>query len=283
MGHHGVSLWDDQDGFFYDVLHTPDDRFLPLRVRSFVGLIPLLAVQALEPEQLEQLPRFRQRLEWFLEYRPHLVAHVAPFSEVGPDGHYQLAIVGREQLSRILQPVFDPGEFLSEYGLRSLSRYHADHPFRCTVDGQAHTVRYEPAESKSHLFGGNSNWRGPIWFPINYLMIEALHKYHYYYGDSLKVEVPRGSGRTLTLDEAAQELSQRLINLFRQDRANDGRRPVFGGESLFQSPQWRDHILFYEYFHGDNGTGLGASHQTGWTALVANLIQECQGGSDAHS
>ncbi|MGD8516383.1 MAG: glucosidase [Anaerolineae bacterium] len=278
MGHHGVSLWDDQDGFFYDVLHTPDDRFLPLRVRSFVGLIPLLAVQALEPEQLEQLPRFRRRLEWFLEYRPHLVAHVAPFSEVGPDGHYQLAIVGREQLSRILQRVFDSGEFLSEYGLRSLSRYHADHPFRCTVDGQAHAVRYEPAESRSHLFGGNSNWRGPIWFPINYLMIEALHKYHYYYGDSLQVEMPHGSGRSLTLDEAAQELSQRLINLFRQDRANGGRRPVFGGQSLFQSPQWRDHILFYEYFHGDNGAGLGASHQTGWTALVANLIQECQGG-----
>jgi hypothetical protein len=288
MGGHGVSLWDDQDGFFYDVLHTSDGTFVPLRIRSFVGLIPLLAVQALEPEQLEHLPRFRRRLEWFLEYRPHLVDHVAPLREAGSHDHYQLAIVGRDNLARILERLFDPGEFLSDYGLRSLSRFHADSPFTCTVGGQPYTVRYEPAESTTDLFGGNSNWRGPIWFPINYLMIEALHKYHHHYGDSFQVEVPRGSGTWLTLDQAADELSRRLLRIFQRSSpashgeasaaGHGGRRPVFGGEPIYQTdPHWRDHILFYEYFHGDNGAGLGASHQTGWTALVANLIQELAG------
>jgi hypothetical protein len=275
MGGHGVSLWDDRDGFFYDVLHTSDGTFVPLRVRSFVGLIPLYAVEALEPAQLEQLPRFKRRVEWFLRYRPHLVAHVAPLTELGKDGHYQLAIVGEEQLTRILERVFDPDEFLSDYGLRALSRIHDEHPFSCRVDGQAYTVRYEPAESTTGLFGGNSNWRGPIWFPINYLMIEALRKYHHRYGDSFRIEAPRGSGQRLTLNEAADLLSDRLVSIFLRDEENEGRRPVFGGEQIFQrDPRWRDHILFHEYFHGDNGAGLGASHQTGWTALVANLIQE---------
>ncbi len=278
MGGHGISLWDDQDGFFYDVLHTPDGTFMPLRVRSLVGLIPLLAVQAVEPEQLDRLPRFRQRLEWFLKYRPQLAAHVCPLNDVGAHGHYQLAVVGRDQLVRILERLFDPAEFLSDYGLRSLSRYHADHPFSCHVGGQAYTVRYEPAESRTGLFGGNSNWRGPIWFPINYLIIEALHKYYHHYGDSLTVEVPRGSGKRLTLDEAARELSRRLTRIFLRDETDGGRRPVFGGEQIFQTdPHWRDYPLFYEYFHGDNGAGIGASHQTGWTALVANLIQDCGG------
>jgi hypothetical protein len=214
-------------------------------------------------------------MEWFLRYRPHLVARVAPLAELGKDGQYQLAIVGEEKLTRILERVFDPGEFLSDYGLRALSRSHAEHPFTCRVGGQAYSVRYEPAESTSGLFGGNSNWRGPIWFPINYLLIEALRKYHHHYGDSFKIEVPRGSGQWLTLDEAADVLSDRLVSIFRRDETNQGRRPVFGGEQVFQSdPKWRDHILFYEYFHGDNGAGLGASHQTGWTALVANLIQQ---------
>jgi len=274
MGGQGVELWDEEDGFFYDVLHTPGGAFTPLRVRSFVGLIPLLAVQALEPEQLEELPRFKRRMDWFIEYRPHLVEHIAPLEEEGAHGHYQLAIIGRDKLSRILSRLFDPDEFLSDYGLRALSRAHAANPFACRVDGQAYTVRYEPAESSSGLFGGNSNWRGPIWFPINYLMIEALRKYHHHYGESLTVEVPQGSGEPVTLDRAADELSGRLRRIFLRDGEDGGRRPVFGGEPIFQNdPHWRDHILFYEYFHGDNGAGLGASHQTGWTALVANLLQ----------
>ncbi len=274
MGGQGVSLWDEGDGFFYDVLHAPDGAFVPLRVRSFVGLIPLLAAQALEPQQLENLPRFRRRMEWLLKYRPHLAAHVAPFNEQGAHGHYQLAIVGRDRLARVLSRLFDADEFLSDYGLRALSRAHAASPFTCRVGDQTYTVGYEPAESSSGLFGGNSNWRGPIWFPINYLMIEALRKYYHQYGDSLTVEVPRGSGNRMTLDRAADELSRRLSRIFLRDGGGQGRRPVFGGEPIFQNdPHWRDQILFYEYFHGDNGAGIGASHQTGWTALVANLLQ----------
>jgi len=284
MGSHGVSLWDEQDGFFYDVLHAPDGAFIPLRVRSFVGLIPLLAVQSVEQEQLDRLPRFRRRLEWFLKYRPHLVDNVASLNEVGRHCHYELAIVGRERLARILERVFDPGEFLSDYGLRSLSRYHAQQPFSCIVDGRTYTVQYEPAESTTGLFGGNSNWRGPIWFPINYLLIESLRKYHHHYGDTLTVEVPRGSGNRLTLDEAARDLSHRLIRIFLRDGADGGSRPVFGAEHIFQNDRhWRDHPLFYEYFHGDTGAGLGASHQTGWTALVANLIQECGEEEQSHA
>jgi hypothetical protein len=279
MAGQGVSLWDDQDGFFYDVLHAPDGAFVPLRVRSFVGLIPLLAVQALEPQQLEHLPRFRRRMDWLLKYRAHLAAKVASLDERGDHGHYQLAIVGRDKLARILTRMFDPDEFLSDYGLRALSRAHAESPFSCRVGEQTYTVGYEPAESSSGLFGGNSNWRGPIWFPINYLMVEALRKYHHHYGDSLTVEVPQGSGNRLTLDRAADELSRRLGRIFLRAETDGGRRPVFGAEPIFQNdPHWRDHILFYEYFHGDNGAGIGASHQTGWTALVASLMQR---GADA--
>jgi hypothetical protein len=188
--------------------------------------------------------------------------------------------VGRERLDRILARLFDSGEFLSPYGLRSLSRYHARQPFSCYVGGHPYTVSYEPAESTTDLFGGNSNWRGPIWFPINYLMIEALRKYHDYYGDTFKVNVPRGSERHLTLDEASRDLARRLTDIFLPARTLGGRRPVFGAQSIFQrDAHWRDYLLFYEYFHGDSGAGLGASHQTGWTALVANLIQDC-GGAD---
>lgn len=278
MGGPGVSLWDDQDGFFYDVLHVPQGTFTPLRVRSFVGLIPLLAVQALEPQLLERLPAFRMRLEWFLKYRPQLLANIAPLNEQGSHGHYQLAIVGRDKLVRILRRLFDPEEFLSEYGLRSLSRAHAERPFRFAVGQEAYSVQYEPGESQTGLFGGNSSWRGPVWLPLNYLMIEALRKYHHHYGDSLTVEMPLGSAQRLTLDRAADELGRRLERIFLRDEARGGRRPVFGSEPVFQAdPYWRDHLLFYEYFHGDSGAGLGASHQTGWTALVANLIQSSKG------
>jgi len=275
IGGRGASLWDDEDGFFYDVLHTPDGSFAPLRVRSFVGLIPLLAVYSLEPAQLEMLPRFRRRVEWFLKYRPQLASRAISPPEVADQEGYQLSIVDRSKLSRILSRVFASDEFLSDYGLRSLSRMHLENPLVLSLAGNEYAVGYEPAESSSGLFGGNSNWRGPIWFPINYLLVEALRKYGQHYGDSLKVVLPEGTGNELDLCQASDELSRRLCSLFLRDDESGGRRPVFGGEVVVQDdPHWRDHILFYEYFHGDNGAGIGASHQTGWTALVANLLQK---------
>ena len=280
MGNHGLSLWDEEDGFYYDGLHTPDGKFLPLKVRSFVGLIPLFAVETLDADLLEALPNFKRRLEWFLKNRPHLIQNVASLTEKGAQGQHHLAIVGREKLERILEYVFSQDEFLSDYGLRALSKYHASHPYRLEVNGMTYGVEYAPAESTSGLFGGNSNWRGPVWFPINYLMVESLRKYHRHYGDGFKIEAPFGSGNCVTLKEAADILSRRLIGVFASDETNGRRRPVFGGEPIFQNdPAWRDNLLFYEYFHGDNGAGIGASHQTGWTALVANLIQDI--GSEA--
>jgi len=272
VGDDGLSLWDDEDGFYYDVLHLPDGSTAPLKVRSFVGLIPLFAVETIEAELLEKLPRFKRRMDWFIRYRPKLVKNIASLTEIGENGRYQLAIVGRDKLKRILERVFDPEEFLSHYGVRSLSRYHLARPYTFYVEGQAHQVSYEPAESSSGLFGGNSNWRGPIWFPVNYLLIDALYRFYDHCGDSFQVEAPHGSGNWLTLDQAARELSQRLVSIFLRD---GDRRPVFGEVELFQTDDhWRDQILFYEYFHGDNGAGIGASHQTGWTALVAKLIQD---------
>jgi hypothetical protein len=271
-----VSLWDDDDGFYYDVLHLPDGEFVPLKVRSLVGLIPLFAVEVLAPDLLERLPRFRRRMEWMIEYRPHLVANVCPMTTPGQGGHFLLSLTSRDQLARIMERMLDPDEFLSDYGLRSLSRHHRDAPYTFQLGGEKQTVRYEPADSSTGLFGGNSNWRGPVWFPVNYLMIESLRAYGDYYGETLKVHLPAGSGSQFTLDQAADELSRRLVRLFLRDEG--GRRPALGGVDLFQhDPRWRDNILFYEYFHGDNGAGVGASHQTGWTALVANLIQTCGG------
>ncbi|MGC8782357.1 MAG: MGH1-like glycoside hydrolase domain-containing protein, partial [Anaerolineae bacterium] len=231
MGDADVSLWDEADGFFYNVLHLPDGRFVPVKVHSFVGLLPLLAVETLEPELLERLPRFRRRLEWFLKYRSGLLANIAPPTERGVHDHYQLSILNRDKLSRVLQRMFDPQEFLSDYGLRALSRYHATHPYAVTIHGQTFQVSYQPAESDSGLFGGNSNWRGPIWFPLNYLMIEALRKHGHHYGDSFKVELPTGSGQQVTLDEAADALCRRLARIFLRDA--QGQRPVFGQEPLF--------------------------------------------------
>ncbi|NDJ85998.1 MAG: glucosidase [Chloroflexi bacterium] len=278
LGGEGVSLWDDEDGFFYDTLHLPHGGFVPLKVRSFVGLIPLFAIETLEPDLLEKLPRFKRRMEWFIKYRPHMIKNLASFTESGKGGRYLLSIVGREQLTRILQRMLDPAEFLSDYGLRSLSKIHEAQPYVWYVDGQELKVRYLPAESDSGLFGGNSNWRGPIWFPVNYLMIEALQKFDHYYGDTLKVQLPTGSDTELTLAEVAHDLSRRLTKIFLRDA--DGQRPVFGGVKLFHTdPHWRDNVLFYEYFHGDIGAGIGASHQTGWTALVAKLIQQSGGTS----
>jgi hypothetical protein len=277
----GFSLWDEEDGFFYDVLHLPDGRHVPLKIRSLVGLIPLFAVETLEPDLLEKLPRFRQRMEWFLEYRPKLVQNIASLTAPGEGGRRLLAIADRPKLELILPRMLDPAQFLSDYGLRALSKRHATEPYYFNANGQVHVVTYEPAESSSGLFGGNSNWRGPIWFPVNFLMVESLQKYHHYYGDSLMVELPRYSGQWANLDEVATDLSRRLMGIFRRDEADGGRRAVFGGADLFQTdPHWRDYLPFYEYFHGDNGAGLGASHQTGWTALVAKLIQQ-SGGQEA--
>jgi len=269
----GGGLWDEVDEFFYDVLAYPNGDRTPLRVHSFVGLIPLFAVETIDASTLANLPHFRKRMEWFLKYRPHLVERLCSFDQPGVDGRRLLSLVSQKRLGAILQKMLDETEFLSDYGLRSISRFHLDHPYEFHLDnGQVNRVQYEPAESSSGLFGGNSNWRGPIWFPVNYLMIESLRKFQTYFGDSFKVEMPSGSGQWMTLGEVADELSRRLSSIFLRDEY--GHRPVFGGVEIFQQhPGWRDNVLFYEYFHGDNGAGIGASHQTGWTALVASLLQ----------
>jgi Glycosyl hydrolase family 63 C-terminal domain len=272
-GGEGIELWDDADGFFYDVLHLPDNRHQYLRVRSLVGLIPLLAVETLEPDVVDKLPGFKRRMEWFIRNRPEFREHVETAER--PDGGVRrlLSIVTREQLPRVLRLMLDEGEFLSPHGIRAVSQFHRDHPYVLQVNGSEHRVDYEPAESSTGLFGGNSNWRGPIWFPINYLLVESLQKFHHFYGDSLKVEFPTGSRNLANLWDVAAEISRRLTRIFLRDA--DGRRPVYGGtEKLRTDPHWRDLVLFYEYFHGDNGAGIGASHQTGWTALVAKLLQQ---------
>ncbi|CAA9553194.1 MAG: GH63 [uncultured Thermomicrobiales bacterium] len=283
-GAEGIALWDEEDEFFYDVLRLPDGRAIPLRVRSFVGLIPLFAVETIEPETLDALPEFRRALEWYLENRPELARLVSRWEEPGLRARRLLAICRGHRLKTLLRRALDPNEFLSPYGVRALSRHHAEHPYSLTYGGEEHVVRYEPAESRSGLFGGNSNWRGPIWFPVNYLLIESLQQFHHYFGDDFTVECPTGSGRYMTLEGVADELSQRLIRLFTLDEG--GRRAVFGGDERFVGdPLWRDYPPFSEYFHGDTGQGLGASHQTGWTGLVAKLIQQQyyhqRGGHDA--
>jgi hypothetical protein len=274
-GEHG-SLWDDEDEFFYDVLHTPDDRGMRLKVRSLVGLIPLLAVETIEPAVLKVLPAFKARMDWFLNNRPDLASLVSRWNEAGEGERRLLALARGHRMKRVLRRMLDPDEFLGDYGVRAVSRHHHANPYRLAVDGMVHMVAYEPAESQSGLFGGNSNWRGPIWFPINFLLIEALQKFHHYYGDDFFVECPTGSGRRVTLWQIAEDLSLRLCRIFLRD--GEGRRPVFGSHDLFQRDEhWRDYIPFHEYFHGDTGAGLGASHQTGWTALVAKLLEQTGG------
>jgi Glycosyl hydrolase family 63 C-terminal domain len=273
LGHDNVSMWDEQDGFFYDILHAPDDSHVPLKVRSMVGLIPMFAVETLEPEVLEHLPGFRRRMEWFINNRPDLIGNVACMRTPGMAERRLLSILTGDKLRRVLKFMLDEAEFLSPYGIRALSRRHESEPYVLRVEGMEHRVDYQPAESRSGLFGGNSNWRGPIWFPVNFLLVESLQRFHYYLGDEYKVEFPTGSGRMLTLAEVAAELSRRLNRIFLRDA--NGRRPVYGGIEKFQTdPHWRDLVLFHEYFHGDNGAGLGASHQTGWTALVTKLLQQ---------
>jgi len=268
-----IPLWDEEDGFFYDVLHLDTDEVIPLKVRSLVGLIPMLAVETLDPGTLDLLPEFRRRMRWFLANRLELARLVASWEEPGVGQRRLLALVHGDRLQALLARMLDSDEFLADHGIRSLSRFHRDHPFVLPIDGAEHRVDYEPAESRLPLFGGNSNWRGPIWFPINYLIIEALQRFNHYYGQAFTVELPTGSGRQATLGDVAHELSLRLEALFLPDAA--GRRPVFGPDPRFaRDPAFRDRILFYEYFHGDTGAGLGASHQTGWTALVAKLLEQ---------
>ena len=272
MGGKGFGLWDEQDGFYYDVLHMGETNHIPMKVRSMVGIIPLFAVGTFEPEDYLRLQGFRKRMEWFLEHNKDVAEHVDMSQKTDRGPRLLLTIANRAKLERIYRYVFDENEFLSPHGVRALSKFHKDHPYELQIDGVTHSVDYEPGESRSSLFGGNSNWRGPVWFPLNFLLIESLQRIHYYYADELNAEFPTGSGTRISLGNAAAEISKRLTRIFLQ---RDGKRPVYGSTVRFQDdPYWCDLILFYEYFHGETGAGLGASHQTGWTALVAKLIEQ---------
>ena len=273
LGQDGVSLWDDADGFYYDVIHEENNDQFPLKVRSMVGLIPLFAVETLEPDVLDKLPGFKKRLEWFIDNRPDLTMHTACMRTPGSEERRLLSIVNLDRLRRVLTVMLDENEFFSPFGVRALSRAHREKPYMLEIGGQVHRVGYEPGESTTDLFGGNSNWRGPVWFPPNLLLVESLQRFHYYLGDDFKVECPTGSGQLMNLSEVASELSRRLARPFLRDA--NGRRAVHGDDLRFRDdPNWRDLVLFYEYFHGDNGRGVGASHQTGWTGLVAKLLQQ---------
>ncbi|MGE5232639.1 MAG: MGH1-like glycoside hydrolase domain-containing protein, partial [Acidobacteriota bacterium] len=273
LGGQGENFWDDEDRFFYDLLHLPDGSLERLRVRSMVGLIPLFAVEILDAALLAKVPDFTARMEWFLNYRPDLAELVSRFHEPGMEDRRMLSLLRPYRLKSVLERVFDESEFLSPYGVRALSRHHLEQPYVLHLDGHEFSVSYQPGESDSGLFGGNSNWRGPVWFPMNYLILEALRRFGRYYGAELTVELPTGSGRQVTLDQAADELERRLIAIFLPDE--NGKRPVYGHDPKAQSdPRFNDKVLFYECFHGDNGRGVGASHQTGWTALVADLLQQ---------
>ncbi len=293
LGGQGIGLWDEEDEFYYDVLHTPGGRYLPLRIRSIVGLLPLFAVETIQPQLIDALPGFKTRLEWYLTHRPDLASLVSRWQEPGMGERRLVALTRGHRMKCLLRRMLDPEEFLSDYGVRSVSKYHQAHPYKLIVRGEEKIVSYEPAESQTGIFGGNSNWRGPVWFPINYLLIESLQQFHHYYGDDFKVECPTGSGQFLHLEEVANELSNRLIKLWLRDENGDcpferatqpknGRvRPLAtpepadrGGGTRSRDGEDRHRYLFHEYFHGDTGAGLGASHQTGWTGLVAKLIQQ---------
>ena len=273
MAHLGqdTGMWDEEDGFFYDVLRLPNGQAQRLKVRSMVGLLPLCAATIFEGELMAKSPELEERFRWFLAARPELYAAIHDPTKPGVAGRRLASILDETKLRRVLARMLDEDEFLSPFGIRSLSRHHADHPYVIHAGGQEYRVSYLPAESDSGMFGGNSNWRGPIWMPVNALIIRALLQYHLYYGDAFTVECPTGSGRQMSLYQVAEEIARRLGNIFLKDK--DGRRPVHGGTRKFQAdPHWRDCVLFYEYFHGDNGAGLGASHQTGWTGLIARTM-----------
>ena len=267
----GTGLWDEEDGFYYDHLHV-DGRMIPLKCRSIVGLVPLFAVETFDCRILDQLPAFRRRIEWFARNRPEQTAHLE-LPAGGTCERYLLSAVSRPRMERILRRMLDEEEFLSPYGIRSLSRVHATHPFVFMAGGVEHRVAYVPGEADGGLFGGNSNWRGPIWLPMNFILIESLRRYAEYYGNTFRVECPTGSGRWCTLDEVADEIGRRVAGIFLPDAT--GRRPCHGDEPRYATdPAWRDLLLYHEYFDGDTGRGCGAAHQTGWSALVANLLVE---------
>ena len=273
IGEHHDEMWDEEDGFFYDVLRLPDGSATRLKVRSMVGLLPLCASTIFEYDTLTKYPKFRELIELFSKRYPEVIAQVAPSSEgyIGYAGRRLLSPLSQKQLERVLSYLLDENEFLSPYGIRSLSRYHQDHPFIFHISDQTYEVSYLPAESNNGMFGGNSNWRGPVWMPVNVLIVRGLLNLYAFYGDDFTVECPSGSGNHMTLFEVAQEISNRLANIFLRDQ--NGHRPVYGGNAKFQGdPHWRDLILFYEYFHAENGAGLGASHQTGWTGVIARLL-----------
>jgi hypothetical protein len=272
-GEDGMSMWDDADGFFYDVLHLPNGSWLPMRLRSMVGLIPLFAVETMDTAWLDNFEGFKRRMQWFIENRPDLTSNIAVMHKPGHGDRLLLSICDGRQLRSVLKYMLDETEFLSDHGIRALSKVHARdrHPYVLDIDGHEYRVEYEPAESRTGLFGGNSNWRGPVWFPMNFLIIESLQRFHHYLGPDFKVECPTDSGQMMTLNEVAAEISRRLSRIFLRDQ--NGHRPVAGAIEKFQKdPYWKDLILFHEYFNGDDGAGLGANHQTGWTALVAKLL-----------
>jgi len=273
LGGSGVGLWNEEDEFYYDVLHTPGGRYLPLKVRSVVGLLPLFAVETIQWQLIEALPGFKSRLEWYLQYRPDLASLVSRWQEPGMKERRLVAITRGHRMKCLLRRMLDPNEFLSDYGVRSVSKYHKDHPYVLVARGETRVVNYEPAESQTGMFGGNSNWRGPIWFSINYLLIESLQQFHHYYGDDFKVECPTGSGQFMHLRDVANELSNRLIKIWLRDEKGE-RAFARASQPALNGSQDRHRYLFHEYFHGDIGAGLGASHQTGWTGLIAKLIQQ---------
>ena len=271
MGCKGVGLWDYEDEFYYDALHL-NDKIYPLKVRSMVGLIPLFAVEVLEPDLIEHLPEFEARLNWFLTNKPEMANLVSRWNEKGSGERRLLSLLRGHRMKMLLKRMLNENEFLSDYGIRALSKYHENNPFKLSLNGINYEVKYTPAESDTNLFGGNSNWRGPIWFPVNFLIIESLQRFHHYYGDDFKVEYPTNSGNYLTLKEISNQLCNRLSKIFMKDE--NGLRPVFRYNSKIQNdPHFKDYILFHEYFHGDSGRGVGASHQTGWTGLIAKLLQ----------
>ena len=270
--HCGTGLWDEQDGFYYDAIEAADGSVHRMRLRSMVGLIPLFAVEVLEQELLDALPGFYGRLKWFLNYRPDLARLVSRWEEPGKGERHLLSLLRGHRMKSLFRYMLDENEFLSPYGIRALSKFHEQNPYNFEWGGHQVTVAYLPGESDSYMFGGNSNWRGPIWMPVNFLLIESMQRFHHYYGDDFKIECPTGSGNFVTILEASQEVSRRLTRIFLRD--GDGRRAVLGDNPKFQNdPHFRDHVPFHEYFHGDNGRGVGASHQTGWTGLIAKLIQ----------
>jgi hypothetical protein len=271
LGKNNEGLWDEEDGFFYDQLRSPDNSTQKMKLRSVVGLIPLFATEILDDSDIADSPIFKDRMKWFTDNRLDLASLVSRWNEKNNEGKHLLSLLRGYRMKSLLKYMLDENEFLSEYGIRSISKYHLNNPYQVVVDGHEFSVKYTPAESDSGLFGGNSNWRGPIWIPINYLIIDSLHRFYQYYGDDYKVECPTNSGNFMNLKEVADNLYYRLLKIFLRDE--NGRRAVFGGyDKLQNDPYFKDYILFYEYFDGDNGKGAGASHQTGWTGLIANCL-----------